>query len=197
MSFKKGHKGFRTKESYRIATIKIKDNPNSAKTRFKKGSSGFVGKHSEETKLKIKKARKKQGSNVWNRGKNGYKLKPASFERKRKIGEAQKGERNHNWKGGITPVRLQIRHCFEYRQWQSDILHRDDFTCQICGLRGGRLATDHYPKTFSFLMGFYNIKSLTDAVNCAELWDLNNGRTLCYECHLKTETYGGRKKTTS
>lgn len=29
---------------------------------------------------------------------------------------------------------------------------------------------------------------------CEELWDLNNGRTLCIDCHKKTETWGGKTK---
>lgn len=28
-----------------------------------------------------------------------------------------------------------------------------------------------------------------DAINCEELWSINNGRTLCIDCHKKTNTY--------
>lgn len=28
-----------------------------------------------------------------------------------------------------------------------------------------------------------NIKTLEDAENCEELWNINNGRTLCRNCH--------------
>ena len=95
------------------------------------------------------------------------------------------------WKGGITPLRTQIYHTFEYRQWLSDILKRDDFTCVLCGVRGGDLAADHYPKAFSQILQEYNIKSIPDAIACFELWNLNNGRTLCKPCHFKTDNYGG------
>lgn len=39
---------------------------------------------------------------VWNKGKSGYKVKPASESRKRKIGDAQIGIKNHNY-GKTTP----------------------------------------------------------------------------------------------
>ena len=39
-----------------------------------------------------------------------------------------------------------------------------------------------------------NIKTLEEAENCEELWNINNGRTLCYPCHYKTDNYGGACK---
>lgn len=58
MSFQKGHSGFRTKESYRKAGLKIANNPNSKKTQFKKGiipwSKTHKGIHlSPDTEFKI------------------------------------------------------------------------------------------------------------------------------------------------
>ena len=50
------------------------------------------------------------GRKPWNLGKTGYKVGPASEERKKKIGNAQKGEKNHNF-GKTTPeeVKAKIR----------------------------------------------------------------------------------------
>jgi len=98
---------------------------------------------------------------------------------------------NHNWwKGGITPVRGQIWHHPLTCQWRETVFKRDNYTCQLCGKRGGRLCVDHFPKPFSIILRDNNIKSLEDAINCKELWDTNNGRTLCVECHRLTPTYG-------
>ena len=107
-----------------------------------------------------------------------------------------KGCKSHNpscWRGGITPLRNQIRSCFRYRQWISDIFTRDDYICRLCGVRGGALVADHYPDSFLIIFNRNNIKSLEDALNYEELWNINNGRTLCKSCHLKTENYGKRK----
>lgn len=110
-----------------------------------------------------------------------------STETKRKLSEAFKGEKNWNWKGGITPLILQIRHCFKYRQWRSDIFTRDNFTCVLCeDNNGGNLEADHYPKQFAKIFRDNLIKSLEEALNCEEFWNLNNGRTLCKDCHKKT-----------
>lgn len=101
------------------------------------------------------------------------------------------GSRNSNWRGGITPLVDKIRHCLKYRQWRSDIFTRDDYTCQLCGKRGGgRIEADHYPKMFSEIFYEYKIKSLEEALVCEEFWNLNSGRTLCKNCHDKTK---GRK----
>jgi len=53
---------------------------------------------------------KKIDSPPWNKGKKGYTTKPASEERKRKIGNAQKGEKNHNFGKTIpSSVKDKIR----------------------------------------------------------------------------------------
>lgn len=92
------------------------------------------------------------------------------------------GERHGLWKGGITPLVEQIRHSFEYRQWTSDIFHRDNFTCQKCFKRGGILNA-HHTKQFSIIFKENNIKSLQEARECCEFWNINNGITLCEDCH--------------
>ena len=33
----------------------------------------------------------------------------------------------------------------------------------------------------------YKIKSLEEALNCEEFWNINNGRTLCRKCHNLTK----------
>jgi hypothetical protein len=95
-----------------------------------------------------------------------------------------KGEKNHLWKGGITPLVKIIRQCFKMRQWRSDIFSRDDFICQDCGMRGGILNA-HHIKRFSIILKENNIKTLEDALMCEELWNINNGKTLCKKCHNK------------
>jgi hypothetical protein len=52
----------------------------------------------------------------------------------------------------------------------------------------------HHIRFFKTLKVQYNIKTLEDAKNCKELWDIDNGLTLCRQCHLKTMNHGGRKR---
>ena len=93
------------------------------------------------------------------------------------------GEKSHQWKGGITPLRKRIRHCAKYKEWRISIMIRDNYTCKICGKRGGWLEVDHFPITFAQIFHKHHFKCLNDAINCVELWNLNNGRTLCRKCH--------------
>lgn len=81
-----------------------------------------------------------------------------------------------------TLLFTQIRKVIEYRQWRSDVFTRDSFTCQCCGIRGGQLHA-HHIKKFSLILRENKIKSLSEAIQCVELWNLNNGTTLCSKCH--------------
>lgn len=92
------------------------------------------------------------------------------------------GNKNGNWKGGISPVINNIRRCLKYRQWVSDVFTRDDFTCMKCNIRGGNLEA-HHIKSFSDIIKENNIDTFEKAMNCEELWNLNNGETLHILCH--------------
>ena len=132
---------------------------------------------SEETKINISKAGK--GHIAWNKG------IPCLEEIKLKISEMNRGKNCNNWKGGITPLTLLIRANFNNRQWISDIFTRDNFTCQMCGDNRGSNLNAHHIKSFSKIIQFYEITTLEEALDCEELWNINNGITLCEECHKK------------
>ena len=88
-----------------------------------------------------------------------------------------RGADNPNWKGGITPINTAIRNSKEYADWRKAVFERDDYTCQMCGDRGGEIHADHI-KPFAY----YPELRL----------DLSNGRTLCVPCHKETPTYLSR-----
>lgn len=87
------------------------------------------------------------------------------------------GANHHNWKGGISSEHSKIRASGEYARWRKAVLARDNYTCKLCGVRGGHLNADHI-KPFA---------AYPDLRFCLE-----NGRTLCVPCHKTTETYGGK-----
>lgn len=133
-------------------------------------------KHSEETKKKIRESMK--GKNTW---KKGVKL---SEDHKRKISLAFKGKKRpelsgsicHFWKGGITSENDKLRHSLELRLWRKAVFGRDKYQCIWGGKEhGNKLNADHI-KPFAL---FPELRFAID-----------NGRTLCVDCHRKTETYG-------
>jgi 5-methylcytosine-specific restriction endonuclease McrA len=132
----------------------------------------------------------KSGQTPFNKGIKGY-TNSGSFKEGHGQVNNVRGERHPFWRGGITTLNHAIRNMLQYRQWRSDVYTRDDFVCQSCGKRGGKLEADHI-KPFSKIVSDNNIKTVEDALNCEELWNINNGRTLCKECHWKTDNYGSK-----
>jgi hypothetical protein len=97
----------------------------------------------------------------------------------------RRGEKIWNWKGGRATLNMIIRRCSKYKWWVRQVFIKDDFTCKKCKKKGGRLEADHYPKTFSEIMDKKKITTYEQALECSELWDISNGRTLCRKCHRK------------
>ena len=90
---------------------------------------------------------------------------------------AKKGSENNNWKGGTTKEADKIRKSIEYKFWRESVFERDNYTCVECSEKesvSGKLNADHI-KPFAY---FPEMR-----------FDINNGRTLCVECHKKTDTY--------
>jgi hypothetical protein len=118
------------------------------------------------------------GKIPWNKGKKGSKL---TKEHKEKIRKAHKGKHSgencHFWKGGICSKNELARKSIEYRLWREAVFTRDNWTCQKCYKVGGKLHS-HHIKSFS------NFTKLRFAID--------NGITLCEECHTKTDNYGGK-----
>lgn len=114
------------------------------------------------------------------------------FGLKKKYPNGRYGEEASNWKGGITTLYNLIRESIRNKKWQKTCLKRDMWTCQECKKVGGDLEVDHI-KQLALIIKENNIKTIQQALKCAELWDINNGRTLCLGCHKKTKTHSNKK----
>lgn len=129
-------------------------------------------KLSEEHKRKLSESHKGMHNSPSTQFKKGV----APFNKGKKW-ESRRGEVHHWWKGGISLVnrteRMNMMSTVEYKVWRRAVFIRDDYTCKICGVRGGRLEADH-------------IKDWKN--HPSERFDINNGQTLCKNCH-KTKTW--------
>ena len=91
--------------------------------------------------------------------------------------EKVKGEKNVNWKGGITPFNTLLRKGSKWKIWRELVFLRDNFTCQnkdceFCNNKMGGTLHPHHIKQLAFY---------------PELaFKVDNGITYCKDFHLKS-----------
>lgn len=97
------------------------------------------------------------------------------------------GEDNPRWKGGVEYHRRE-RATYEYRHWRKNVFNRDKYMCQCCG---DKSLKGHPVKLIAHHI--YNWKD-----NIDKRYDVDNGITLCEDCHLMFHIiYGKRNNTPS
>lgn len=132
-------------------------------------------RHSDEARQKMSETRKRRPTRYWlgkespNKGQFGVVKRPDVL-----------GEKNPNWKGGVTPERKAIRRSSEYKRWRKEVFERDNYTCTNCGTRGCTLEAHH-------------IKPFSESPSLR--FEISNGVTFCAGCHAQFDparrrTYG-------
>jgi len=96
------------------------------------------------------------------------------------LAKLQSGENSHFWRGGLTDKNRRLRNSFLVKIWREKVFERDNYTCQSCGARSGN---------------GYRVNLNADHIKSWSLYpelrfDVNNGRTLCWQCHKKTDNFG-------
>lgn len=91
--------------------------------------------------------------------------------------EQTSGDKHWQWNGGIT---LEERNTPAYALFRLSILERDEFTCQNCEQRGGKLQAHH-------IKGWKLYPELR--------WEESNLITLCIDCHRETHRVFGYNTT--
>jgi len=86
-----------------------------------------------------------------------------------------RGKKHRWWKGGVSPINERLRKSPEYKLWRKAVFERDNYTCIWCGCKDKKIHADH-------IKPFALYPKLRFAID--------NGRTLCIDCHKTTETYG-------
>lgn len=156
----------RSKETRQKISIALKGVKHSEETKRKLSLTMKGRKQTKEHIRKRAKIAKKLGFGKWNKG-----IK-RSEEFKIKVSKGMKGknsEKNHyNWKGGITRDRHNNNNMCKF--WTLKIFKRDNFTCMNCNKVGDRLNAHHIKSWAKYPKLRFNI---------------DNGITLCVECHKK------------
>jgi len=170
----------------------IKKNKTSFKkgmTPWNKGKTGLVsnpnkGKHITNSGS-FKKGHKHIGANIG----EIMKGKPSPFKGKKHSEEANEKNRiahigNTPWNKGTGNKKSEnkrIRASIETSLWRESVFARDNWTCQKCNIKGGVLRPHH-------ILNFAEHKDLRFAID--------NGITLCDDCHVEFHKYYGYTKNT-
>lgn len=154
------NKGKKMSEKQRLWMVEaFKGEHRSPKTEFKRGQN--AGNKNPAKKLgvgeKISKAKK--GKPLFN----------------------MRGENHPGWGGDETLEHERIRRRIEYKIWRQTIFLRDNWTCQKCKQKGGKLNVHH----------IFNFADFSDLRISAD-----NGITLCKNCHKKFHGMFGVKNNT-
>jgi len=170
-------------------------------TREKLRQSLLGHKVSEDTRRKIVENRKiKHLTEEWKMNiSKGNKGKIRSEEARMKYKMCQKGAKNSQYINGNYCRKLDknIRETKEYLRWRSDVFKRDNYICQNCGISGCYIEA-HHKKAFvlifeDFLKEYQSLDMKIDkdvlcllAVRYKPFWEIDNGLTLCRNCHINT-----------
>lgn len=122
------------------------------------------------------------GRTPWNKGKKGLQIawikgKHWSKETKKKISASRQNIKLKEWKGFISPERKRLYFTKEYQNFRSSVFQRDNWTCQTCGKRGCYLEVHHIKEWCNYP---------------EQRFDVNNGVTLCQDCHNLTKKGRGK-----
>jgi len=79
------------------------------------------------------------------------------------------GKNHWNWNGGTTPAIDKLRKSTSQKKWAEDIKKIWDYTCQICGIRGLILNSNHIRRFAKYP---------------DQRKDIINGICLCQSCHM-------------
>jgi len=86
-----------------------------------------------------------------------------------------------------------IRELHEYKLWRDNIFERDNYTCKECGEKGCMLNAHHiipFVKLIENIRDMSKEKLIMKANNFKELWNTDNGVTLCLDCHTNIHRRG-------
>jgi len=108
------------------------------------------------------------GRTPWNKERKytaGWHHSPAT---RSDLAAAKRGDRNHNWRGGIISRAVVL--CKEANVLRLAVLKRDDYRCRVCGDRSDKLTLHH----------IIPIWARPDLVS-----EIDNIASVCQSCHSK------------
>lgn len=88
-----------------------------------------------------------------------------------------------DFKGFVSPINILIRQGKKYFEWRETIFKRDNFVCFKCKNTKPGCMNVHHIIPLSSLISSYSKKLDQNIINDDYFYDLNNGVTVCEDCH--------------
>ncbi len=96
------------------------------------------------------------------------------------------GKEHPKWKDiKVMSLNNTIRTSQKYIEWRMFVYGRDSFRCVLCGKKGVWLEAHHKKPLRNIIKE--NKLNNDNFYDCEQLWDIDNGITLCIECHEKED----------
>jgi len=91
----------------------------------------------------------------------------------------KRGKDAPNWQGGLTERMQALRNSPAYKNWRESVYQRDNWTCRECGARSssGNVV----------VLNAHHIHPIKDNKNTLLIFNIDNGVTLCADCHNVTK----------
>lgn len=111
--------------------------------------------------------------------------KPKTLEHRLKMSESTResgirsGEKNGNWKGGVSSEGKRGRSRKSYHEWKESVLAKAQWHCEVCGVEHGSVCKCCGART---LLHAHHIISFADDPD--KRYEVSNGKALCQNCHF-------------
>jgi len=103
------------------------------------------------------------------------------------------GKESKQYKNGTTKIIELIRKSVQYREWRNAVYERDNYTCTKCNKNG--FLNCHHIESFTVLVESLNVDTTNWRKFYKELFNIDNGITLCKECHAELHIICGGFKS--
>ena len=134
-------------------------------------------KKTEEQKQKLREVSRK----YWD-SREGIKMRKKISSSQMGKPTGRTGSKCNFWKGGKSNKYTKLKNSIEWKNWRRAIFERDNYTCQECG------DSNYKGRGKTIELQPHHLKSRSEY--SALQFNVDNGTTLCRDCHRKTDNYG-------